>query len=142
MIQNFNLNYKLPKFLEFDAKYALNYNNNNTTYIYDEQWNNKNRVLQNRYTFNWSPAPTAFTTGEINNYVDRTTFQNFIGTATFRTDFEKDFNINIPLKTSTTVAFDYRKSKYKQFAAYGYDAPGYYPWRRRILCAFLYVSNG
>ena len=128
VIQNFNLNYKLPKFLEFDAKYALNYNNNNTTYTYDEQWGNKNRVLQNRYTYNWSPAPTAFTTGEIDNYVDRTTFQNFIGTVNFRTDFEKDFNINIPLKTFTTAAFDYRRNQFKSFRAAAFDGPGYSPW--------------
>lgn len=128
VIQNFNLNYRLPKFLELDAKYALNYSNNNTTYRYEDQSKNAGAVLQSRYTGNYNPNASATTTGEIDNYVSRRTFQNFIGTATFRTDFQKDFNINIPLKTTTTAAFDYRKSMYKSFAAYGYDAPGYTPW--------------
>jgi len=141
VIQSFNLNYKLPKFLEFDAKYALNYNNNNTTYYFDEQWNNKNRVLQNRYMYNYSPAPTAFTTGEINNFVDRTTFQNFIGTVNFRTDFEKDFNIKIPLKTFTTAAFDYRRNQRKSFAAAGFDGPGYAPWNMSQAATYRVLSD-
>jgi TonB-linked SusC/RagA family outer membrane protein len=141
VIQSFNLNYKLPKFLEFDAKYALNYSNSNTTYKYDEQWGNKNRVLQNRYMYNYSPAPTAFTTGEINNFVDRTTFQNFIGTVNFRTDFEKDFNINIPLKTFTTAAFDYRRNQLKSFAAAGFDGPGYAPWNMSQAATYRVLSD-
>ena len=46
----------------------------------------------------------------------------------FRTDFEKDFNINIPLKTFTTAAFDYRRNQFKSFRAAAFDGPGYAPW--------------
>ncbi len=141
IIQSFNLNYKLPKFLEFDAKYALNYSNSNTNYYYDEQSGNKNRVLQNRFMYNYSPAPTAFTTGEIDNFVDRTTFQNFIGTVNFRTDFEKDFNINIPLKTFTTAAFDYRRNQRKSFAAAGFDGPGYEPWNMSQAATYRIIND-
>jgi len=141
VIQNFNLNYKLPKFLELDAKYALNYSNNNITYRYEDQSMNAGAVLQSRYTSNYNPNASPSTTGEIDNYVQRTTFQNFIGTATFRTDFEKDFNINIPLKTSTTAAFDYRKNLYKSFAAYGYDAPGYSPWNATQAGTYKVISD-
>ncbi|WP_323824744.1 hypothetical protein, partial [Pseudomonas aeruginosa] len=56
------------------------------------------------------------------------TFQNFIASATVRTDFEKDFKLKIPIKTSTQFSYDYRKNVYKRFAAYGYNAPSYYPW--------------
>ncbi len=130
VIQNFNVNYRLPKFLELDAKYAINYSNTNTNYYYDDQSGNANAVLQARFTSNYNPNSSAngTTTGEIDNYVNRTVFQNFIGTATFRTDFKNDFNINIPLKTSTTAAFDYRNSFYKSYGSYAYDAPGYAPW--------------
>jgi len=143
VIQNFNLNYRLPKFLELDAKYAVNYSNNNTTYRYEDQSLSANAVLQSRYTSNYNPNATAngTSTGEIDNFVQRTTFQNFIGTATIRTDFQKDFNINIPLKTSTTAAFDYRKSQYKQFAAYGYDAPGYSPWNATQAGVYKVISD-
>ena len=130
VIQNFNLNYKLPKFLELDAKYAINYSNTNTNYYYSDQSGNANAVLQSRFTSNYNPNSSAngTTTGEIDNYVNRTVFQNFIGTATFRTDFKNDFNINIPLKTSTTAAFDYRNSYYKSYGSYAFDGPGYAPW--------------
>lgn len=141
VIQNFNLNYRLPKFLELDAKYALNYSNTNTTFNYADQSGNAGSVLQARYTSNFNPNASATTTGEIDNYVARTTFQNFIGTATFRTDFQKDFNINIPLKTSTTAAFDYRKSLFKQFAAYGYDAPSYSPWNATQAGTYKVISD-
>ncbi len=141
VIQNFNLNYKLPKFLELDAKYALNYSNNNTTYGYADQSLNAGAVLQNRFQSNYNPNASPTTTGEIDNSVERTTFQNFIGTATFRTDFQKDFNINIPLKTSTTAAFDYRKQQYKQFYAYGYDAPGYTPWNASQAGTYKVVAD-
>ena len=127
VIQNFNLNYRLPKFLELDAKYALNYSNNNTTWRYEDQYANQNAIVNSTKFVYGYKNPVASTSGEIDNFVQRTTFQNFIGTATFRTDFQKDFNINIPLRTSTTAAFDYRKNQYKYFSAYAYDAPGYSP---------------
>jgi len=138
VIQNFNLNYRLPKFLELDAKYAINYSNTNTNYYYDDQSGNANAVLQGRFTSNYNPNSSAngTTTGEIDNYVNRTVFQNFIGTATFRTDFQKDFNINIPLRTSTTAAFDFRNSFYKSYGAYAYDGPGYAPWNSSQAAVF------
>ena len=130
LVQNLNLNYKFSRFVELDAKYGLNVKNANTTYRYENQEFNQNAVYNQYYYSNWNPntAGDGSTTGEIDNYVDRTTFQNFIGTATIRTDFEKDFHIKIPLRTTTTGAFDYRKNLNKQFAAYGYDAPAYTPW--------------
>jgi len=89
----------------------------------------------------FSVPGTAANTGEIDNYVERTTFQNFIGTATIRTDFEKDFHLKLPIKTITTVAFDYRKNQYKQFSAYGYDAPGYFPWNATQAAVYKVVSD-
>jgi len=141
VIQTFNLNYKLNKFVELDGKYSLNYTYNNTLYRYEEQSLNKNAALQNRFTSNYNPNAQPTTTGEIDNYNQRTTFQNFIGTANFRTDFQKDFNINLPIKTTTTVAFDYRKSLYKQFASYGYDAPSYTPWNATQASVFKVISD-
>ncbi len=130
VVQNFNLNYKFPKFVELDAKYGLNFKNANTTYRYEDQEFNQNAVYNQFFYSNYNPnqAGDGSTTGEIDNYNERTTFQNFIGTATIRTDFDKDFHLKIPLKTVTTVAFDYRKNLYKKFSSYGYDAPPYTPW--------------
>ena len=130
IVENLNLNYKFPRFLELDAKYGLNVKNANTTYRYEDQEFNQNAVYNQFFYSNYNPnqAADGSTTGEIDNYVERTTFQNFIGTATIRTDFNNDFHIKIPLRTVTTAAFDYRKNQYKKFSAYGYDAPPYTPW--------------
>ncbi|MEN9685312.1 MAG: hypothetical protein RLZZ28_1098 [Bacteroidota bacterium] len=143
VVQNFNLNYRFPRFVELDAKYSLNWQHQNTTYRYEDQSGNKNAVLQQYFYSNFNPNsdPTGKTTGEIDNYQDRTTFQNFIGTATIRTDFDKDFHLKIPLRTVTTVAFDYRKQRYTQFGAYGYDAPGYTPWNATQAAVYKVVAD-
>ncbi len=143
IVQNLNLNYKFPKFFELDAKYGLNVKNANTTYRYEDQEFNQNAVYNQFYYSNYNPnnAADGSSTGEIDNYVERTTFQNFIGTATARTDFEKDFHIKIPLRTTTTVAFDYRKNLYKQFSAYGYDAPAYSPWNATQAGIYKVISD-
>ncbi len=47
------------------------------------------------------------------------TKQNFLGTATIKTDFQKDFNINFPLQTTTLLGFDYRNDKYKELDTWG-----------------------
>ncbi len=130
VIQNLNLNYKLNRFVELDAKYGLNFNNTNTTYRYEKQQLNQNATYNQYWISNYNPnaAGDGSTTGEIDNYNERTTFQNFIASATVRTDFEKDFKLKIPIKTSTQISYDYRKNVYKRFASYGYSAPNYYPW--------------
>lgn len=143
IIQNFDLNYKLPRYLELDAKYGLNVKNSNTTYRYEDQEFNQNAVYNQFYYSNYNPnnAGDGSSTGEIDNYVGRTTFQNFIATATIRTDFQNDFHLKIPLRTITTAAFDYRKNLYKQFAAYGYDAPAYSPWNATQAGVYKVISD-
>lgn len=143
IVQNFNLNYKLNRFVELDAKYGLDVKNSNTTYRYEDQEFNKNAVYNYYFYSNYNPnsAADGSTTGEIDNYVQRTTFQNFIGTATIRTDFEKDFHLKLPIKTVTTLAYDYRKSLYKSFAAYGYDAPAYTPWNANQAAVYKVITD-
>jgi len=143
VIQNFNLNYKLNRFLELDAKYGLNYNNTNITYRYENQENNQNSVFHQYWVSNWNPnaAADGTTTGEVDNYNDRTTFQNFVGTATARFDFEKDFKLRIPIRSSTQFAYDYRKNVYKRFASYGYDAPNFYPWNASQAGVYKVLSD-
>lgn len=141
IVQNFDLNYRLPRFVELDAKYSLNVQNTNTTYRYEDQALNQNAVYYDYYYSNYNPNSSGPTTGEIDNQVERTTFQNFIGTATVRTDFEKDFKLKVPIKTTTTLAFDHRKKNYKDFFAYGYDAPGYYPWNASQAAVYKVVRD-
>ncbi len=143
VLQNINLNYKFSRFVELDAKYGLNYQFQETTYRYENQQFNKNLVDQQYFLSNFNPnaAGDGSTTGEIDNYNDKTTFQNFIATATARFDFEKDFKIKIPIKSSTQVAYDYRKNVYKRFASYGYDAPAYTPWNASQAGVYKVISD-
>lgn len=143
VVQNLNLNYRFSRFVELDAKYGLNYNNTIITYRYENQQFNKNATDNQYWISNYNPnaASDGSTTGEIDNYTDRTTFQNFIATATIRTDFEKDFKLKIPIKTSTQLSYDYRKNVYKRFAAYGYDAPTYEPWNATQAGVYKVVSD-
>ncbi len=141
LLQSFDLNYRFNRFLELDAKYSLNVRNENTTYRYEDQVDNKNAAYYQFWFSNYNPNASAANTGEIDNYVERTTFQNFIGTATIRTDFDKDFHLRVPIKTVTTLAYDYRKNNYKQFAAYGYDAPGYYPWNASQAAVYKVITD-
>lgn len=128
VIQNFNLNYRLNSFVELDAKYGINYQSQQVEYRYENQEFNVNAGDQQFWIGNYNPNSDGTSTGEIDNIADRTTFQNFLATATIRTDFQTDFHLKIPIKTTTQIAYDYRKNKYSSFYAYGYDAPVYTPW--------------
>ncbi len=117
ILQNFSVNYKLPKFLEFDVKYALD----------------ARSIDQSDFYFNQTGrAQTVFFGSDINGSITKE-FQNFrvhYGTASayLRTDFEKDFKINIPLKTSTQFTYDARKTKSNYFYAQGVALPAYPPY--------------
>ncbi|TAH06667.1 MAG: SusC/RagA family TonB-linked outer membrane protein [Sphingobacteriia bacterium] len=132
VIQNLTLNYKFARFVELDAKYGVNFQNTNTIYRYENQERNKNLITAGKRYSTWGstggePATLA-NSGEILNYNNKTTFQNFIATATIRTDFEKDFKLKIPIKTSTQLSYDYRKNLFKDFRSLAKDAPSFTPW--------------
>ncbi len=147
LIQIFNLNYRANKFLELDAKYGLDVKNGNNNYRYEDQEFNKGAVYNGTSYYisgvgNPNSANNGSTTGEIDNYIIRTTSQNLITTATIRTDFEKDFHIKLPIRTTTTVAFDYRKTLTKDLRAYAYDAPTYSPWNSSQAAIYkVYTDN-
>lgn len=143
VVQNFNLNYKPVKFLELDAKYGLNYQTQDAVYDVKPQDENASaKFWQTRWwTGNYAPTPSVGTSGSIDNFRYRTTFQNFISSATINTDFKEDFNINIPLKTTTLVAFDYRKNLFKQYITWGADAPFYTPYTASQMVTYRIQSD-
>jgi TonB-dependent starch-binding outer membrane protein SusC len=143
VIQSFNLNYKLNRFLELDAKYGINHQNQQIQYRYENQEDNKNAVDQVYFIGNRNPNSSAdgSSTGEIDDITNRTTFQNLITTATIRTDFQKDFHFKIPIKTTTQIAYDYRKNLYTQYYAYGYDAPSFFPWNSSQTAVYKVVND-
>lgn len=141
VIQNFNLNYTLNRFVELDVKYGINHQNQQIQYRYENQEFNVNAADQQFWIGNYNPNAKADATGEIDNIADRTTFQNLLTTATIRTDFQKDFHLKIPIKTTTQIAYDYRKNKFSRFYAYGYDAPVYAPWNASQAGVYKVVSD-
>lgn len=115
VIQNFDANYSVNKFLELDAKYGLNYRTENTRWTYANQSQNTNAV----YYKTWASYNAPDNTGEIDNWQYANTFQNFLATAFIRTDFQNDFHIKLPIQTSTQISFDYRNRKYTEYDTYG-----------------------
>ncbi len=123
LAQSLNLTYSPFKFLEFSARYGLNYRDQTNQYIYQNQTGNANA---NETGYNWTgyggPA------GEVDNGSVTTTTQNLLTSATLRLDFKDDLGINIPIKSSTQVAYDYRNRQYRRYIVAGLDLPTYTPF--------------
>src|SRR5258708_556777 len=119
VIQSFDANYSPIKFLELDAKYGTNFRNENPRCSFFNQSQNAN---SNYYSYTdvayWNGTDN---TGEIDNFQYNTTFQNFLASATIKTDFQNDFHSKVPITTATKEAFAYRKNLYTEFDTYGYS---------------------
>jgi TonB-linked SusC/RagA family outer membrane protein len=122
IIQSFDADYKVNKFVELDAKYGINFRDETATWTYFNQSQNVNAqhwsTGQNYYAFYNNRSDK---NGEIDYFHYTNTFQNFLGTAYIRTDFKEDFKSNLPIETSTQLSFDYRKRKYTEIGLYGID---------------------
>ena len=89
--------------MELDYKYGFEVWNTDYTNIYL----NQSSALQ--YTIaKWGTAPL----GSINKSFSRFTNQNSLATASVKLDFQNDFKMNIPLRSTTIVGYDYRKREY------------------------------
>lgn len=132
VIQNFDINYIVNKFIELDAKYGFNSRNENSRLTYFNQSANLNSIYYDPSFIsyfiplvgtNYDPINGHFTApnnrGEIDNFQYNTTFQNFIASAYFRADFQEDFGFDLPIATSTQVSYDYRKKDYTEYDTYG-----------------------
>jgi TonB-dependent SusC/RagA subfamily outer membrane receptor len=133
VIQNFDANYKVNKFLELDVKYGINFRTENSRWTYYNQTTNLNQIALSAWINNYGNN-----TGEIDNWQYTNSFENFLPSAFIRTDFEKDFHLNLPIQTSTQIAFDYRKNKYSEFDTYGVGLPLVPPGRSQGLGGTFY----
>ena len=122
IVQSFQANYKVNKFLSLDARYGISYKNENNVWSFYNQSLNANTVDQDSYA-NWYNPDDGTYRGEIDNFQYNNTRQNFFGSAIIKTDFEKDFNINFPVQTTTQLSFDYRKNEYKELDTWGQNLP-------------------
>ncbi|GAB3957875.1 TonB-dependent receptor [Spirosoma harenae] len=127
IIQNINLNYKFPKFVELDAKYGLNFQTQNRDLEFYNQSNNANVkywVTQGSQNFisNYNTANT----GDLTKYTNSKMFQNFLATATLVLDLKQDFGSNLPIKLVTQGLFDYRNSMTKEYTSAAIGLPAAY----------------
>ncbi len=122
IFETLQLDYKINRFVELDAKYGINHQREDQTNIFKNQSLNPNVILFNSYvgTYNANDA-----TGEYDNYNYSTTAQNMLATAFIRTDFQKDFHSKLPITTSTQLSYDFRKRNYSQYFTYGLGLPLY-----------------
>ena len=117
IVQNFNLNYKFPRFVELDLKYGINYS---TIDAFDYYLNQSASLQPNVF---WGTDRS----GSITNTYTRSTFKNLLSTVYLKTDFLKDFNSKIPLRTVTQLSYDWRSDNYRNYFASGTKLPVYPP---------------
>lgn len=123
IVQNLEADYAVNKFVQLNAKYGINYRNENARWTYYDQTTNINTTFNNPsrgyYVNQYAPDFE----GELVNYQYNTTFENYSATAFVRTNFEEDFNMSLPIETSTQITFDHRRKEYKEYDTYGLDLP-------------------
>ena len=119
IINNANVNYKFPKFVELDYKYGIEW----WTSEFNDFYKNQEAAPQVAVAF-WGPSPK----GSLRRDYAKSIYQNSLATFYFRTDFQQDFKIKLPIKTSTQVSYDYRKLDYTSFFSQGLNLPQYPPF--------------
>jgi TonB-dependent SusC/RagA subfamily outer membrane receptor len=120
IVQNFDASLKINKFFDLDAKYGINFRNENAKWTY---YNQSNNINSNFYQ-SWNAYENGNdNTGEIDNFQYNTTFQNFLASANFKTDLQNDFHSKLPISLATKVAFDWRKNVYREYDTWGYSLP-------------------
>jgi hypothetical protein len=137
VVQNFDLNYKFPRFLELDTKYGLNYRNEDYRFNVLNQSNNQSSLE----TDHWVAGSGPDRNGSIDDSRYKTIFQNSLTTATVRLDFQKDFHLKIPIVSTTQGAFDWRSDKYQQYSSYAVGVPSYTPYTASQATSFKVTSD-
>lgn len=108
LLQNINLNYKPFSFLELDYKLGID------NYRYD--YTNFTAYQLNTLTPSQGISPI---NGNLTYDKDNQTLKNSLLTLFLRTNFKEDFGINLPVSTTTQVAYDYRKDFYNNIYVSG-----------------------
>ncbi len=117
--QNFNVIYKFPKFVTFDYKYGIQFSNIN----YNDVTRSQKGFLQPSDAF-WGPSPG---TGSVRIDNEKLTYQNSLATVYAKFDFKDDFNLSIPLTSTTQLTYDWRSRRFESFFgnANGFAYPPY-----------------
>jgi len=114
IIQGIQASYRVNRFLDIESKYGLNYEKEQTNYVYKNQSQNINAVSYSTYIGGFSSNA-----GGVSNTLYNTTFTNFLNTLNLHFDLQKDFNSKLPLVSTTLAGYDYRKNVAKQYTTTG-----------------------
>jgi TonB-linked SusC/RagA family outer membrane protein len=117
IFQNFDFNYKFPRFVELDFKYGLDFN------VIDGKSEFVNQSAALIPNLHWGPDRL----GDITNTYTRNYLVNALTTAYIRFDFEKDFHSSLPIRATTQLSYDYRDNATRQYFAEGTQLPPYPP---------------
>jgi TonB-dependent starch-binding outer membrane protein SusC len=127
IVQTLDLAYKFPKFVDVDVKYGLNYENDPSTGTYDNQSTNANAIARGNTGGGVRDYNHSDLNGEVERYTYNDLFMNLLTTATLHLDFQNDFHMKIPLRSTTQAAYDYRNDKKNYYNSYTVGLPGYSP---------------
>ncbi|HVI43523.1 MAG TPA: SusC/RagA family TonB-linked outer membrane protein [Chitinophaga sp.] len=117
VVENINLNYKFPKFVEVDYKFGIdNYRYDFTDFI-------KYQLAVKTTGPGIDPRG-----GRLTFDRDNETFTNSLLSVFVKTDFKKDFGWNVPVNTSTQFAYDWRKRVYQNVLSQGTGFASFPPY--------------
>lgn len=123
LVQSFNINYKFSKFVELDYKYGLEIWNTDQNDFYKNQRN----APQAAEAY-WGNSPD----GSITNQFSKFIYQNSVASAFLRMDLMDDFKLNVPLRSTTQVSYDWRNSLNRQYFSRGTGLPTYPPFNINV----------
>jgi TonB-dependent starch-binding outer membrane protein SusC len=138
ILQTFNLNYKVTRFLELDAKYGINYQKQDNDLAFTDQRQNKSVQY---YGFWLASQNFADASGEFLKSIGTTKFQNLAATATLHLDFKNDLKLNIPLMSTTQAGYDFRKNDFNYFEVSGIGMPAYTPFTGADASSYRVTSD-
>ena len=117
ILQNFQANYKLPRFVEVDFKYGIDYEQSDATNYY------LNQTADLQTALHWGPDRQ----GSLTNTFTSTARQDALTTAFLRTDFQNDFHLSIPIRTTSQFSYEWKNRSERQYYAEGIQLPAYPP---------------
>jgi TonB-linked SusC/RagA family outer membrane protein len=120
IIQSFDANYRLNRFVSLNGRYGITYKNENDIWTYYNQSLNAN----SNWYGSWSSWYNGNNNkGELDNWQYDQTKINLTGSATVKLDFANDFHLKLPIQSTTFLAYDYRKNTYREVDFYGLGMP-------------------
>jgi len=120
IVQSFRANYEVNRFVDVEALYGINHQERSVRYLAKNQSTNANSEDQASWV-SWYNAKD--NSGEISSFDYGRTFQNFKSTINTKLDFQKDLGSNLPIKSFTQVAFDWRSERFKRYITYALGLP-------------------